>query len=153
SALRQAAVAPTAFVVLFKPSDAIILPTPTDEGTPTQKDEPWAENLPTGAVIDYYLRTASSGSVTLEILNAAGQTVRRYSSSDPATPPDPNTSAVMTDWQRPPEPLSAIAGMHRFVWDFRPQPSAGGRGRGGSGGGGGGGRRPFGTGRESARPA
>jgi hypothetical protein len=29
--------------------------------------------------------------------------------------------------------------MHRFVWDLRPEPPAGGRGRGGRGGGGGGG--------------
>ena len=31
---------------------------PTDQGTPTQKDEPWAENPPTGAIIDYYLKSA-----------------------------------------------------------------------------------------------
>ena len=34
--------------------------------------------------------------------------------------------------------LAASPGMHRFVWDFRPTPPAGGRG--GRGGGGGGGR-------------
>ena len=40
-----------------------------------------------------------------------------------------------------PAPPSAAAGMHRFVWDLRPTPPAGGRGgRGGGGGGGGGGR-------------
>ena len=136
SALRQAGgvgLGTAASAVLFKPSDATILPTPTDEGTPTQKDEPWAENPPTGAVIDYYLRTASSGALTLEILNAAGQPVRRYSSTDAAAPVDPNTSAVMAAWQHPAEPLSAAAGMHRFVWDFRPQPQAGGRGRAGGG--------------------
>ena len=36
---------------LFKPADAIILPPATDDGTPTQKDEPMAENPPIGAVI------------------------------------------------------------------------------------------------------
>jgi len=125
---------------LFKPGDAIILPTPTDDGTPTQKDEAWAENPPTGAIIDYYLKSAPSGPVTLEILNGSGGVVRRYSSADPITPIDPNTLVVNAVWQRPVEGLAATAGMHRFVWDFRPTPPAAG-GRGGRGGGGGGGGR------------
>jgi hypothetical protein len=53
-----------------------------------------------------------------------------------------STLAVNLAWARPIEPLSAAAGMHRWVWDFRPDPPAGGgRGRGGRGGGGGGGGR------------
>jgi hypothetical protein len=125
---------------LFKPADAVILPPATDDGTPTQKDEPMAENPPVGAIIDYYLKSAASGPVTLEILNGSGSTVRHYSSADPAAPPDPNTLVVNAVWQRAQEPPSSAAGMHRFVWDFRPDPpAAGGRGRGGRGGGGGGG--------------
>ena len=139
SVLRQAADAASATSHLFKPSDAFILPLGTDDGTPTQKDEPEAENPPTGAIIDYYLKTAASGPVTIEILNAAGATVRRFSSSDPVPAVDPATLAVNAIWQRAQDPPSASAGMHRFVWDLRPEPPAGGRGRGGRGGGGGGG--------------
>jgi photosystem II stability/assembly factor-like uncharacterized protein len=125
---------------LFKPADATIVPPATDDGTPTQKDEPTAENPPVGAIVDYYLKSAANGPVTIEILNAAGAVVRHYSSADPAAPPDPSTLVVNAVWQRPQEPPSAAAGMHRFVWDFRPnQPAGGGRGRGGRGGGGGGG--------------
>ena len=69
---------------LFKPADAVILPLSSDEGTPTQKDEPEAENPPSGAIIDYYLKSAAAGPVTIEIVNAAGATVRRFSSADPA---------------------------------------------------------------------
>ena len=139
SALRQMGPEVTASdAFLFKPSDAIILPPGTDDGTPTQKDEPWAENPPVGAIVDYYIRSAANGPITLEILNAAGAMVRRYSSADPITPIDPNTLVVNAVWQRPQEGLAASAGMHRFVWDFRPAPPAGGRG--GRGGGGGGGR-------------
>jgi hypothetical protein len=142
SALRQAGPDVTAAdAFLFKPGEAVIIPTGTDDGTPTQKDEPTAENPPTGAIIDYYLRAAATGPVTLEILDASGATVRRYSSADVVPPVDPGTLAVMAVWQRAPEPLSAAAGMHRWVWDFRPSPPAGGRGRGGRGGGGGGGGR------------
>src|SRR5260221_6560961 len=85
---------------LFKPSDAIILPPATDDGTPTQKDEAMAENPPVGAIIDYYVKTAS-GPLTLEILNGSGATIRRYSSADPVPPIDPSTLAVNAIWQRP----------------------------------------------------
>jgi photosystem II stability/assembly factor-like uncharacterized protein len=138
SALRQAADAASADAHLFKPADAIILPPGTDDGTPTQKDEPEAENPPTGAILDYYLKTAASGPLTIEILNAAGATIRRVSSADPAPVVDPATLAVNAVWQRAQDPPSSAAGMHRLVWDLRPDPPAGGRGRGGRGGGGGG---------------
>jgi photosystem II stability/assembly factor-like uncharacterized protein len=140
SALRQ--MSPdvmSADATLFKPADAVILPPSTDDGTPTQKDEPEAENPPYGAIIDYYLKAAAAGPVTLEILNGGGTTVRRFSSADPVPTPDPNTLAVNAIWQRAQDPPSAAAGMHRFVWDLRPAPPEGGRGRGGRGGGGGGG--------------
>jgi len=127
---------------LFKPADAIIVPPASDEGTPTQKDEAMAENPPIGAIVDYYLKSAAGGPVTIEILNGSGGVVRHVSSADPQTPVEPNTLVVNAVWQRAQEPPSAAAGMHRYVWDFRPDPPAGGgRGRGGRGGGGGGGGR------------
>ena len=141
SVLRQAGADVTsADAYLFKPADALLLPQATDDGTPTQKDEAEAENPPTGAILDYYLKSAAAGPVTLEILNASGATIRRFSSSDPAPAIDPGTLAVNAVWQRAQERPSASAGMHRFVWDLRPEPPQGGRGRGGRGGGGGGGR-------------
>jgi hypothetical protein len=123
---------------LFKPADAIILPPATDDGTPTQKDEPMAENPPIGSVIDYYLKSAATGPVTIEILNPAGTVARRHSSSDPAPAVDVNAIAVNEVWQHRPDPLSGAAGAHRFVWDLHPTPPP--AGRGGRGGGGGGGR-------------
>jgi hypothetical protein len=128
--------------ILFKPSPAVSLPAPSEQGTPLPKDEPFAENPPNGAIIDYYLKSAASGPVTLEIVDAAGTTVRRFSSDDRAQPRDPNTLNVQAVWQPVPEPLSATAGMHRWVWDLRgapPAAAAGGRGGGGRGAGGGGG--------------
>jgi hypothetical protein len=62
--------------------------------------------------------------VTIEILNRGGTVIRHYSSSDPAPVVDVNTLAVNLAWSRLPEPLSAAAGMHRWVWDFRPDPPA-----------------------------
>ena len=47
---------------------------------------------------------------------------------------------MQTVWAPAPQALAATPGLHRFVWDFRPTPQAGGRGRGAGGGGGGFGR-------------
>ncbi|HJZ71029.1 MAG TPA: hypothetical protein VKE51_04770 [Vicinamibacterales bacterium] len=141
SALRQlTADVASATVHLFKPAEATILPPATDDGTPTQKDEAMAENPPIGAIVDYYLKSVASGPLTIEILNASGGVVRHVSSADPVPAVNPATLVVNAVWQRPQEPPAAAAGMHRYVWDFRPDPPAGGgRGRGGRGGGGGGG--------------
>lgn len=98
------------------------------------------ENPPGGALIDYYLKSASADAVTLEILDTGGQLVRRYSSADRPRAQNPRTSDVPAVWARTPEPLAATAGMHRFAWDLHyaaPTDGAPG-GRGGGRGGGGG---------------
>jgi hypothetical protein len=101
---------------------------------PWPKEEPTGANPPDGALINYYLEAAAAGPVTLEIRRADGRLARRYSSDDPVTPiPDAKTAPVPLYWFRPPQSLSAAAGMHRFVWDVHYQPiaGAGGGGRGG----------------------
>jgi photosystem II stability/assembly factor-like uncharacterized protein len=118
---------------LFRPADAIDVIAGGDNGTPTQKDEPQAENPPSGAIIEYYLRAASSSPVTIEVLNAAGTVIRRYSSEDRPAPANPATATVSALWQTTPEPLSTAPGLHRWVWDLRPTPVAGAGGRGGGG--------------------
>jgi len=92
--------------------------------TPLPPDEPAGENPPDGAVIDYYLGSATSAPVTLEIQDAAGQLVRRYSSSDPVPPIDPML-AVPTYWVRPAKGLPGEPGMHRFLWDMHYAPIPG----------------------------
>jgi photosystem II stability/assembly factor-like uncharacterized protein len=126
-------------VILFKPADAINMPAGSEHGTPLPKDEPFAENPPNGAMIDYYLKSAASGPITLEILDQGGQTVRRYSSDDRTPPRNPNMLNVQAIWISTPEPISTAAGMHRWVWDLRGPAPAGGGGRGAGGGFGGGG--------------
>ena len=108
---------------LFKPESAYRVRWDMNPDTPLPPDFPAAENPPDGAVIDYYLQSAASGPVTLEIRDSAGKAVRRYSSSDPVPPPDP-TLEIPSYWVRPPQKLSSDAGMHRFLWDmhFPPVP-------------------------------
>jgi len=132
--------------VLFKPTTAWRVRWNTNTDTPLPPDEPNAPNPPEGATINYYLKSAAAGPVTLEIFesrpglkagtyggDAPGRLVRRYSSTDPVTPiPDPSTAPLPLYWYRPPQALSAAAGMHRFTWDVHYQPLAGGgSGRGG----------------------
>lgn len=112
-------------VWLFKPADSINFLSTDDNGTPLQKDEPQAQNAPNGATIDYYLKSAATGPVSLEILDASGATVRKFS-TDPAAEIGapvirraggsgiPNVSPL---WRNTPERFSEAAGMHRVVWN------------------------------------
>ena len=54
----------------------------TSHRHPLPPDEPAGANPPDGAIIDYYLAHNSSASVSLEILDAGGQLVRKFSSAD-----------------------------------------------------------------------
>jgi len=120
-------------VWLFKPADAVNFISTSDNGTPTQKDEPQAQNAPNGATIDYYLATAATTPVTLEILDSAGKSLRKFS-TDPsletraptgrrnAAGGIPNVSPL---WISAPDPFSGAAGMHRVVWNaVAPAPAA-----------------------------
>lgn len=98
----------------------------TSTDMPWPKEEPTGANPPDGAILNYYLKTPSPGPVALEIRRGDGRLVRRYSSDDPVAPlPDAKTAPVPLYWFRPPQVLSAAAGLHRFVWDVHYQPLAG----------------------------
>jgi photosystem II stability/assembly factor-like uncharacterized protein len=142
SALRQTkAEMSDAPATLFKPKTALRMRAGGGGGTPLPYGSPEAENPPNGAIIDYYLKASASGPVTLEILDSAGKSVRKYSSEDRAPRVNPQTLNIPAYWVHPAETLSAEAGMHRWVWDVRYASVGGGGGRGGGGGffGGGGG--------------
>jgi photosystem II stability/assembly factor-like uncharacterized protein len=123
---------------LFQPADTYLLTPGSDNGTPMPRDEPIAENAPYGAMIDYYLKANTSGPLTIEILDPAGEVIRKYSSEDKPTPVNPDTLNIPAFWVRTPERLSTAAGTHRWVWDLRPTPAprpaggGGGFGRGGA---------------------
>ena len=128
--LRQAsaAVASTAVagaaVHLFQPTPAVRVRRSLNTDTPLPADEPVGENPPAGAVIDYALASAADGPVTLEILDGAGELVRRYASTDPPELSAEELAAQMipTYWVRPWRSLPTTPGMHRWVWDLRYAP-------------------------------
>jgi photosystem II stability/assembly factor-like uncharacterized protein len=109
---------------LFAPGDAWRFRWNRWSDTPLPPDEPAGTNPPEGAILYYWLKDAPRGPVTLEILDAAGQVARRFSSDD-----EPEAmlegQQVPPRWVRPWQPLSAEAGMHRFAWDLRYERPAG----------------------------
>jgi photosystem II stability/assembly factor-like uncharacterized protein len=112
---------------LFTPAPAYRMQRDTNTDTPLPPDEPAAANPPDGAIIDYYLARNASAPVTLEILDARGQLVRKFSSSDKpdATEAELNKQLIPLYWLRPFRSLSAEAGMHRWVWDLHyPSPDS-----------------------------
>jgi photosystem II stability/assembly factor-like uncharacterized protein len=108
-------------VHLFKPSTAMRIRPNINHDTPLPPEEPAGENPPPGAVFYYYLKSPAQSGVTLDVVDASGQVIRHYSSHDravaPATPP-----AFPSSWIHPTQPISAEAGMHRFIWDLRHTP-------------------------------
>jgi photosystem II stability/assembly factor-like uncharacterized protein len=111
----------TAKAHLFQPAVAYRIRRDTNTDTPLPPDEPTGQNPPEGAIIDYALDGSASGPVTLEILDAQGKQVRKYSSSD-----QPELSSeqlqrqvIPTYWVRPFHALSTGSGMHRWAWDLR----------------------------------
>jgi photosystem II stability/assembly factor-like uncharacterized protein len=121
--------------ILFKPTTAWRVRWNASTDMPWPVEEPTGANPPEGAIINYYLKSAATGPVTLEVLQQDGRLVRRYSSDDPVTPiPEAASAPVPVYWYRQPQTLSTAAGMHRFLWDVHCQPLPGGGGGGGRGG-------------------
>jgi photosystem II stability/assembly factor-like uncharacterized protein len=115
---------------LFKPETAYRVRPGSDEGTPLPAEEPAGENPPNGAILDYFLKDAAEGPVTLEIFDSTGKLARRYSSAEKVPPINEKALDIPISWVHPPEPPSAAPGMHRFLWDLH-YPGAGGGRRGG----------------------
>jgi photosystem II stability/assembly factor-like uncharacterized protein len=125
--LREAAKLAESDAHLFTPATAHRVQRDTYSDTPVPPDEPFAANPPDGAVLDYYLSRAADGPVTLEILDARGQLVRRFSSTDQPEVSDADLKKQLIPlyWLRSPKFLSTQSGMHRWVWDLHyPTPTA-----------------------------
>ncbi len=103
--------------LLFKPARAYRITSDNFLGTPLPPDEAQAKNPPRGANLDYYLH-APADEVILEIADARGHIVRRFSSKD-RPQPAPANAPIAPRWLVPPPVLSTAAGMQRFVWDLR----------------------------------
>ena len=106
--------------ILYKPQTAIRVRWNMNSDTPLPQEEPAGENPPDGAIIDYYLKEKLTTAMQLEIIDAQGKLIRKYSTNDkPYEIPDVN---IPLYWIRPQQILSGEAGAHRFLWDMHYTP-------------------------------
>jgi photosystem II stability/assembly factor-like uncharacterized protein len=134
---------------LVKPATGVRVRFAMNDPTPWPPEVPAGENPPPGAILDYFLAEDARGPVTIEILDAGGQVVRRYASTDPVPNPAPAIDPVAYNrlcqenptapdcsvplyWPAPPMVVSAKSGMHRIWWDMRYDPVGESGGRGGA---------------------
>jgi len=104
---------------LYQPAAAIRYRGPGFTLPPTV---PVGTNPPTGVIIDYFLKSAPKEGITLEILDAKGKLVRKYTSKK--VPEGTSPEEEEFGLSRPGETLPAEAGLSRFVWDMRSEAPA-----------------------------
>jgi photosystem II stability/assembly factor-like uncharacterized protein len=105
--------------ILYKPQNAFRVRWCMYPDTPIPQEEPAGQNPPDGAVLNYYLDNNASN-ISLEILDAKNNVVRKYSSAD--TLYKIGDVNIPHYWIRPQQILSAAAGSHRFMWDMHYTP-------------------------------
>jgi photosystem II stability/assembly factor-like uncharacterized protein len=107
---------------LFKPGDVYRVRRNVGADTPFPPEVPHALNPPPGVIIDYYLASAPSGDISLDVLDANGALVRHFTSApgtpvpEAARPPHPNF------WVAPPRSVTKNAGSNRTYWGLRYDP-------------------------------
>ncbi|MDP9264195.1 MAG: glycosyl hydrolase, partial [Acidobacteriota bacterium] len=110
--LRQLDKAATADFALYAPASAYRIRTIDD----VDRRRPVGENPPGGAILDYYFKSEPTDEVTLEITDAQGNRVRKYSSKEQKKTEQP---PEWPDLSKPPATIPAKAGMNRFAWNLR----------------------------------
>jgi hypothetical protein len=95
--------------------------------TSTTSNEPVVLFRPAGATrsvsrgvsIDYFLKTAANA-ITIEILDAGGTVIRKFTGPAPEKSESPPPGEGSDDGGRPPTPRApGKQGMNRFTWDMR----------------------------------
>jgi photosystem II stability/assembly factor-like uncharacterized protein len=100
---------------LYKPSMAYRMQ--AGAGGERHPSKRTGQNPPAGAVIYYFLKDApkKDAEAKIEILDASGKVVRKYSSTEY----DPLEEPLDPDDKKPEKQLKPDAGLNRFVWDLR----------------------------------
>ncbi len=107
---------------LLAPETALRVHWDNHPDTPLNPEMPAGQNPPDGSIINYYLKSAPKGEITLDISDDKGKLVRHFSSQLSSSKPDPPAN-VPEYWFAPPSRLPSNAGLNRFVWNLRlPEP-------------------------------
>ncbi len=113
---------------LYQPRQAVRMP--GRGGIPgLGRGGPSPQYPPVGAMIDYYLGKAPESDIQLEILDTAGNTVRKFSSAETAAAGRRGNREAEAEpaedeeggfrFRGAPVRLEKTPGMHRFTWDLR----------------------------------
>ena len=119
AALRQIAArgkeieAATAY--LFAPGETLAIHQGSQNGTPLPHEEPQEQNPPAGVVAYYWLKSAPSGPLKLELVDGSGKVATCLASDTPVKPVDTEAINVQAYWDEPAPPPSAAPGMHRIA--------------------------------------
>ncbi|MDB6146653.1 MAG: hypothetical protein JWO45_317, partial [Spartobacteria bacterium] len=98
--------------ILYEPQTALRLHYPEEY----DRRQPVGENPPSGAILNYYFKTAPKEEVTLDILDAQGKLVRHLSNKEKKENEQP---PEWPDRVEKPKTIPANEGMNRFAWDLR----------------------------------
>ncbi len=119
SALRQIAAKgseiASANAYLFVPGETFAVRAGSMNGTPLPHEEPQEQNPPPGVLAYYWLKSAPSQPVKLELVDSSGAVKACVASDTPVHPVDTETINVQAVWEQPTPPPSATAGMHRIA--------------------------------------
>jgi photosystem II stability/assembly factor-like uncharacterized protein len=100
---------------LFAPGETLAIRQGGQNGTPLPHEEPQELNPPAGVVTYYWLKSAPSGPVKLELVDKAGKVAACAASDTPVKPVDTEAINVQAYWVEPAAPPSTAPGMHRFA--------------------------------------
>jgi photosystem II stability/assembly factor-like uncharacterized protein len=102
----------------FEPEDAIRARINSNWDQPFSIEMPHAENVPYGAIVDYYLSQEPSGPIQLQVFDAHGDLVRTMSSK---LPPPIEGAMYPRYWLASPESraLSTHVGLNRVNWNLQ----------------------------------
>jgi hypothetical protein len=100
---------------LFAPGDSLAIHQGSQNGTPLPHEEPQELNPPAGVVAYYWLKSAPSGPVKIDLVDESGKVAACLASDTPVKPVDKEAINVQAYWEEPAPPPPAEAGMHRVA--------------------------------------
>ena len=98
---------------LFQPGETLAVHNAGMNGTPLPHEEPQEQNPPSGVVAYYWLGSAPSQPLKIELLDSTGRVRACVASDAPVHPVDTEAINVQAVWEQPLLPPSVAAGMHR----------------------------------------
>jgi photosystem II stability/assembly factor-like uncharacterized protein len=105
----------SASAYLFAPGETYAIHNGSMNGTPLPHEEPQLQDPPAGVLTYYWLKSAPSQPIKLELVDSTGAVKACAASDTPVKPVDTEAINVQAIWEQPTAPPSAKTGMQRFA--------------------------------------